>query len=343
MDLLNTTPLQLFQTKSLPEIQDLSSQLSSISIRKHDEIRNLVGSKYRDLLISADEIKKMETLAYQEDKQLYDLVFNAGGKRLDERNVERFFTKEEKKVGGFNHVLENSEFFIKLSKFLKIDQDYSFDKIYDIINELGNSWGNGKDRVVILEKFKQVEIILFNKVDNIDDIEELFKLRNFINGNVNFNLNKFDERLFGKILKLIKIDEFIDLKLILIKFPNFQNELKQTFANEIIGNLETNESLINELHDPNDTLKLYELKFDQDYLTNIDYLSKGLINKQYQNISDFFNKIGKNLNYLKLIINPNNDEFKQFELKYNQVLQKFKNHAEFENNKLLVKYLNKIS
>ncbi len=119
--------------------------------------------------------------------------------------------------------------------------------------------------------------------------------------------------------------------------------MKQTFAKEINENLETNESLINELHDPKDTLKLYELKFDQDYLTNIDYLSKGLINKQYQDISDFFNKIGKNLNYLKLIINPKDDEFKQFELKYNQVLQKFKNHAESENNKLLVKYLTRIS
>lgn len=370
--LLQTTPLELFQTKSLSEIQDISKTLRATSITKHEEIRNLVGSKYRDLLISADEIKLMEVLAYEQDRKLYALIFDEEHENDEERskapqendyfgnavngeslnrnnsakirkrraefnvnsNLELFLRSEVKEVKAVDdHVLQNSEFFIRLSKFLKINEDDSLKNIYNWVDELGYSWGSKGE--VISEKFKEVEVIVQGKVGKIDDVEELSTLQQFVKKNDKvFDVKRFDELLFERIKELINFD---DLKLVLLKFPGFQKGLEDEYENVITTGLQNLNKLISVLGvEGTGKLTLYELKFDDNYLTKIDYLSKGLIYQEYQVISDGFEKISQILQFMKVI---NQKKYSVLDSKYKDTLENFRSHAENEKNQLLIKYL----
>jgi len=379
--ILDSSPIEIFQSYSLHEIQIINTQLSNKIIKKHDEIRQLVGSKYRDLLITADEIKHMEKLSGQQDKLLYDLVFGktngVGGSGGVGVGIENFMknglkrvengNKDSDRIDNVGKVIKNSDFYIKLSKFLKISDDddddeegeedegdednktkssFSINEIEHRIDSLGpkESWGNKKE--VIMEKFKEIEVILINKIWKFEQVEQLSKLQLFLirKNDFFYNIDKFNEILYSKLFKLINNDDV--LREILKFFKNFKLKFEVDFINKISSILIKLNKFITQLND-NDNgidkckkLSLYELEMNDDYLTNIDYLSKGLIYNEYQIINKEIIELQKFLQYLKLI---NEFKYNQFNQEFISILNNFKNHAVLEKNQLLIKYLSNIS
>lgn len=380
--ILDSSPIEIFQSYSLHEIQIINTQLSNKIIEKHDEIRQLVGSKYRDLLITADEIKHMEKLSGQQDKLLYDLVFGkTNGVGGSGGGIENFMknglkrvengNKDSDRIDNVGKVIKNSDFYIKLSKFLKISDDdddeegeegeegdevednktkssFSINEIEHCIDSLGpkESWGNKKE--VIMEKFKEIEVILINKIWKNEQVEQLSKLQLFLirKNDFFYNIDKFNEILYSKLFKLINNDDV--LREILKFFKNFKLKFEVDFINKISSILIKLNKFITQLNE-NDNgngidkckkLSLYELEMNDDYLTNIDYLSKGLIYNEYQIINKEIIELQKFLQYLKLI---NELKYNQFNQEFNSILNNFKNHAVLEKNQLLIKYLSNIS
>lgn len=336
--LLSLTSLEIFQQHSLPQIQSIQSTLSTTSLSKKEEIRNLVGSKYRDLLISADEIKSMEELSISQDRKLYDLIFGKA-QILKDKNVDKFIDSRLNKVKqvSVDRVVQNSDFYIKLSKFLKISDEDELQGIKERIRDV-SEYEYGIKAGLISEKFKEVEVILLNKLHKIDDIDQLEQVVKFVKERDEFDEDKFENVLYEKINELITLE---NLKLILTKFPYFKNSLEKDYQNSIIEELNHLDKEIVELDESqkeDKKLELYELTNDDinEYLIKIEYLSKGLHYKQYQIISKNLDITKEKLNFIKLI-NPT--IFKSLNSRYFDILEKLKKHAEVTNNQLLIKYI----
>ena len=56
---LSLDPEQLFETKSIDEIATFSRSLTVDIDRKREELRTMVGERYRDLMEAAETITKM--------------------------------------------------------------------------------------------------------------------------------------------------------------------------------------------------------------------------------------------------------------------------------------------
>lgn len=61
---------------TVPEIRQLNDQLRDLSVSKKQELRDLVGNRYKDMLKTADIIISMNDLVTHEDEALSDLVTN---------------------------------------------------------------------------------------------------------------------------------------------------------------------------------------------------------------------------------------------------------------------------
>ncbi|CCH44152.1 hypothetical protein BN7_3710 [Wickerhamomyces ciferrii] len=340
IDLLNTTSQSLFKTFPITQIQQISTNLNQLSNLKHEEIRNLVGSKYRDLLISADEITIMEKLSHEQDSKLYDLIFGKFKIGIDDKiskfmnNKNDDFEIDQQNINQIKSIQSKTDFTIKLSKFLKINSDDEIEEIFMKINEIGNEWGDKSN--LVLEKFKEIEIIFETKINEINDINELLKLELFWNKRNEFNISSLEQLLYNHLKSnLIKFD---NLKEILEKFPKFIDNLNNDYQRKLQILIKNVQNLINELKpNPKNELKLYDLKFDDDdYLLKIEFLSKGLIFKEYQDINNGLQSIKDLLNFIKII---NNDSFLKISNDYNDLLKSFQKHAQETNNSLLLKHL----
>ncbi|OWB86299.1 hypothetical protein B5S33_g4985 [[Candida] boidinii] len=75
LELFNKSSNELFTEYSIRDIETLNLKLSNTIDVSKDELRTLVGSKYRDLLNVADNIIVMRELSIIQNDKLNNLIF----------------------------------------------------------------------------------------------------------------------------------------------------------------------------------------------------------------------------------------------------------------------------
>ncbi|ODV70821.1 uncharacterized protein CYBJADRAFT_192434 [Cyberlindnera jadinii NRRL Y-1542] len=342
-DALQSNANELFEKYSLQDITELSSSLSVTAQNKHTELRTLVASQYRDLLSTADEIIEMNSMSKTCDQRLYDLCF-LNTARLShnmsiESNVSRFYSSTPIKADDRSaRVVKNADLFLVMSELLNLNSLNSASEICEVLNKLPIEDKWFQDRAGLVDnKLAELEMCLEAKIRTMK-LDELVKIDTFVVTTSWFNKARLENAIYETILKKITLE---NLTSILCQFDKFKPRLLDKFSGEAKSELDEFGKLLAQVDKVNNEpkLELYSLHIEDpmEYLSNIQYISNGLVYKTYQQISTTIVHCLRSLRFLNLIDTTlSGDYLKQLKSK----VQLFTKHAADTNNVALVKYLN---
>jgi hypothetical protein len=328
----------LFQSHSLHEITDLSKSLTTKAQRKHEELRTLVASQYRDLLQTADQIIEMDKLSKQSDQELYKLSFlntSKLNKNLSiERNITKFWHSEPVELENrVVKVKKNAELFLVMSQLLNLSSVDPYDVIIGVLKRLPLEEGWFQDRKPVVDnKVEELQMVMLDKVSAMS-LDELLKVDIFVQQTQWFEKTVIENAIYESLLNKLTLE---NLSLVLEKFAKFKPKLQDHYSRSTESILQDLKGLMATVDDKGTKLDLYTMELDDDYLTKIQYLSHGLIYDKYQRISTDLSRCLTTLNYVQVI---DDALFKKYKKELQDVIDVFITHAEKSNNTALVKYL----
>ncbi|KAH3666566.1 hypothetical protein WICMUC_005635 [Wickerhamomyces mucosus] len=327
---------EIFRKNSLQQIRDLSNELTELSQSKHNELRTLVSTKYRDLLKTGNTIIDIKELGQIQDQKLYNLSFLRDEKLNKLNKIEKNFEKLNNSFNQSSNLHEksikieqekiviSSDFWINTSILLEINDGFN---IFQILTNLEkfNKFNQLKqfknllhdNEPLIRSKFEEINSIIIRLFKNT-----FFKQQDLYNINNSFNLlslaflnlKEFQSLIFNNLIKFIKIDSikssYTELFAIFDKFDQYTIQ----FQNYLIDNLskltkELNESIDN--YKVGEIIDLYLLQINSEYLEKIFYISNGVKDFNMLYIIKILRKFEKNLQLLKKLKNDSNNDHKE--------------------------------
>ncbi|ODV82989.1 hypothetical protein CANARDRAFT_25481 [[Candida] arabinofermentans NRRL YB-2248] len=195
--LLNSSVDELFSTYSIQQLKQLKYQLHNDVNFKKEELRNLVGFKYRDLLKVADDIIKMNDLTSIENDKLIQLTFKKSNYNNNKLGNLINFNKFDK-IEKVQSVLNNNKHTI-LRNFIH-DLNYSISNLNlgqlnennDDLNEYSIKFIEISKQFLIIEQIFAKELTTDNFTTNkFKSLKENFLLE-LENQIINLNDNEFE-------------------------------------------------------------------------------------------------------------------------------------------------------
>lgn len=291
----------------------------------------------------------MQVLVKQQDAKLYNICFNDDvklSKNLSiETNVDKFIGAggpgANPKLKSISTVIQNSEFYLELSKFMNIKPEFDTDRVIEILTEIDFDAPFYTERKQqVQDQLKFVEHIFHGKLETCY-IDDLIKINTFFQNHhyqFKFDLQQFNQLLLARLLQIITID---NLKTILQKFTKFKDDIMNKYKSNIQDLISQFNSQLENIDTSREKkLQLYDLDEDANYLKNIQYLSNGLIYPSYQEISNLITELTSLLKFIEII---DKQLYANFNSQRNRAIEQFSSHAAQTNNKLLEQYLSSLT
>ncbi|KAH3687817.1 hypothetical protein WICPIJ_001192 [Wickerhamomyces pijperi] len=298
--ILEKSSSEIFSTYNLTQIQQISDDLSKISKSKHQELRSLVSSKYRDLLKTGDDIIAIKDLGISQDRSLYNLSFCRGPK-LDkistvDKNLKIFnqhvFDREldihetlDRDSGNIESVLLNSDFWISITPLLEIVSTTSLDVVLETLVEFNKFRNDTKftrlfidNRDIIQKKVTEISALILDKLTN-DTLKasELSSIYHQIHLNNLRELEKLqttsiDSQIYNNLIRILENEDENNLSLqqhiktddsndqIFTDFPEFNSRFQAHLSMKLKSLQDILTSSISSYH-PDSTIDLYTLQF----------------------------------------------------------------------------------